>query len=141
MPTHRLDLGPFYTVINRTSRTLQTIVDGRTFVLRPGRNGGIPSAAVPYCFKQHPRLGTFDEAGDGEYLVAVEGVSKPEHCRMIEPGKEALGVEKFDRERFPDERGAVQFQRLATSIGPKEQGPTVLNALEKAGTIELGGFD
>ena len=139
--SYRLDMGPFYTVINRTAGTLSVVVDGRTFVLKPGRNPGIPSAVVPYAFKQHPRLGTYGEAEDGECLVAVERVSKPEHCRMIESGKEQLGIERFDRDKFPDERGEVQFQRLSTSVGPHEQGPTILNALEKADTVRMLPFD
>lgn len=139
--SHRLDMGPFYTVINRTMRTLSVLVDGRTFVFKPGRNPGIPSAVLPYAMKQHPRMGTDDNAGGLECLLAIEGVTPPEQCRMIAPGTEALGAERFDREKFPDERGETEFRRLNSFIGPKDQGPTILNALEKGDAIKMGPYD
>lgn len=137
--SHRLDMGPFYTVINRTMHPLEVRVDGRTFRLEPGENPNIPSAVLPYALRQHPRHGTAGGRGEEpEYLVAIKGVTPPERSRMIAPGQEHLGAEIFDRRAFPDTRGDVQLEKIQRGAAPQGMGPTVLNQVEKVGAIEMG---
>lgn len=139
--SHRLDVGPYYTLINRTMRDLSVIVDGRTFVLRPSENEGIPSAVVPYALRQHPRFGTATDEHGPESLVAVKDITPPDQARMIAPGHEAKGGEIFDRTVFPDERGEVRFERVSMQRGPHEPGPTILSQMERPGDVILGPAD
>jgi len=100
--SERLDQGPFVVVVNRTTRGLTVKVDGRTWVLKPGVNQGIPHVVAEYAIKQHPRMGTFSKTlGGGESLVGIVGYTDPAHLTPLAPGKEHLGNELIDRAANP----------------------------------------
>lgn len=132
--SERLDHGPFYVVINRTTRALTVSVDGRSWVLKPGRNPGIPAAVVPYALKQHPRLGTFSKnLGGGESLVGVEGYTPADQLTPIPPGKEHLGAELIDRVANP-EAGPHVLESLPERRRVEERNPL---AGEEIGRIDM----
>jgi hypothetical protein len=127
--SERLDNGPFYTLINRTTRRLTVTVDGRQWDLEPGENRNIPSAVAQYAQKQHPRLGTFDESGlFGESLIAVKGVTPADQATMIPPGREHLGDELIDRVKHPHKK-PTSFESLPARRRLIEHDPTLDAAL------------
>jgi hypothetical protein len=103
-------IGEACTIINRTSKPLEVIQNGVVRVLHPGENQ-LTTDWIRFAKQQHPRMGTFDEGGNGDYLVAVKGFDKPEECAMIPPGKEHPnnGLELFDRSTMsnPEARTAT----------------------------------
>jgi hypothetical protein len=121
--SNRLSAGPFYTVINRTSRVLVVTVDGVCFKMQPGTNPDVPSAVAQYCERQHPRRGTFDETiQQGESLLVVKELCHdPERMSLIPPGQEHLGDELIDRRMHPHEH-PVQLERIARP-GNYEESP------------------
>ena len=101
-------IGEILTLINRTSKPLDVTQNGRTIVLKPGRNP-VTSDWVRFAKQQHPRMGTFDPSGlQGEYLVAVEGMDPEDHCTMIPPGEEHKSIERFDRSQMDAEAQSAQ---------------------------------
>lgn len=87
-------------LVNRTSRPLTVKQNGRSITLQPGRNH-LTSDWVRFAKLQNPRMGTFDPSGlEGDYLVGVEG---HDDCTPIEPGREHLGIERFDRSQMDEE--------------------------------------
>jgi hypothetical protein len=132
----RLTAGPFYTVVNRTSRVLTVTVDGVCFKMQPGLNPDVPSAVAQYCERQHPRRGTFDETMQhGESLLVVKELcAEPARMSLIPPGREHLGDEMIDRREFPHDN-PVQLERVArpanydeSPFGSEEPGAIVLEA-------------
>jgi len=95
--------GPFFTVLNRTSRPLEVMVDGTPFIMQPGANRDVPAAVAQYAEKQHPRRGTWDDKlQDGESLLVIKELcTDPARMSMIPPGKEHLGDEMINRQEFP----------------------------------------
>jgi hypothetical protein len=131
----RLSAGPFYTVINRTSRPLTVTVDGVCFDMQPGVNVDVPSAVAQYAAKQHPRRGTFDHTiQHGESLLVVKELTKdPAMYAMIPPGKEHLGDELIDRRAHPHDK-PVHLEKISRAanydespFGSEEQGAIVLS--------------
>lgn len=112
-------VGEIVTVINRTSGPLDVVKDGRTIVLKPGRNM-MTSDWVRFAKQQHPRQGTFDPSGlQGDYLIAVEGYDPPEACTPIVPGEEHRSIERFDRRQMDVEgQAAVEVN---TGIRPPQR--------------------
>jgi hypothetical protein len=96
-------IGESCIIINRTSKPLEVLQNGVVKVLNPGENH-LTTDWIRFAKQQHPRMGTFDEGGNGEYLVAVKGFDKPEDCQMIPPGDEHPnhGLELFDRSAMTD---------------------------------------
>jgi hypothetical protein len=117
----RLNNGPFYTVINRTSRPLTVTVDGVQFVMQPGSNPDVPSAVAQYCEKQHPRRGTFDDTlMFGESLLVVKELCPdPALMSMLPPGREHKGEELIDRVAFPHDK-EVNIERLGRVMNREE---------------------
>lgn len=107
-------------IINRTSRPLEVIINGRTRILKPGPNPATTDL-IRFAKQQHPRMGTFDPSGlDGDYLVGVEGFDPPERLTMIPPGQEhqGLGIEKFDRSHPDFDATAATAVAQPTGIQP-----------------------
>lgn len=120
----RLRSGPFYTVLNRTSRVLPVTVDGVVFKMQPGRNPDVPSAVAQYAEKQHPRRGTFDSTltfGDS-LLVVVETCTDPERLKLLPPGREHLGEEMMDRNQNPHDQ-PVRLEKIARQMNRDEDAP------------------
>ena len=112
-------IGEIVTLINRTSKSLDVVQNGRTIVLKPGRNP-VTSDWVRFAKQQHPRMGTFDPSGlQGDYLVGVEGFDSPEACAMIEPGEEHKSIERFDRTQMDPE--AQSAEQVPTGIRPPQR--------------------
>lgn len=120
-----IDTTRLVTVYNRTSRTLSVHVDGRVWDLQPGENK-IPAICVPYAQRQHPRMGTFDRGAlSGESLIAVPGMTPPEQCTPLQPGREHNGLERIDRVANPIDR-PTQYERM-----PSERTAIDMNAIQE----------
>jgi hypothetical protein len=138
-----IDISKPVKVLNRTADTLTVECDGRIFILEPGW-GELPAVVVPYAFRQHPRLGTFDEHGIGETLIAVPGVTPAAQCRMIQPGQEQLGIELIDRNRKPlpqaiaDAEGHLRPAQSYFEPLPAPRTVVERQPLEKEGAVEPG---
>ena len=130
----RLNNGPFYTVINRTSRPLTVTVDGVQFRMQPGVNPDVSAAVAQYAEKQHPRRGTFDDTlMFGESLLVVKELcTDPALMSMLPPGKEHKGEELIDRELFPHAH-PVRLEKIAR-VSNREEMPF---GDEAAGAIVL----
>jgi hypothetical protein len=112
-------VGEILTVINRTSRPLDVVKDGRTIVLKPGKNM-LTADWVRFAKQQHPRMGTFDPSGlQGDYLIAVEGYDPPETCAPIPPGEEHRAIERFDRSQMDAEAQTAEV--IQTGIRPPQR--------------------
>lgn len=127
--SERLDQGPFFTLINRTTRRLPVTLDGRQWVLEPGENHHIPAAVTAHAQRQHPRRGTFDITGQfGESLIAIKGVTPPAQSTLLPPGQEHLGPELFDRQANPHKR-PVEIEEVAPARRIAEFDPSLDRAM------------
>lgn len=121
-------VGEVVTLINRTSRNLTVIFDGKSRVLKPGPNA-ITAEWVRYAKLQNPRMGSFIPGTlEGDYLVGVEGV---DICDMIDESQEPRAIERFDR------RGEADRGNVVTNKGTGERDPRRMNAGEFAGAVPL----
>jgi hypothetical protein len=112
-------IGEIVTLINRTSRPLNVVQNGREIVLKPGKNP-VTADWIRFAKQQHPRMGTFDPSGlDGDYLVAVEGHDPDEMCLPIPPGEEHRASERFDRRRMDVEGQSAQ--EVVTGVRPPQR--------------------
>lgn len=88
------------TLTNRSSKTLNAIFDGQTFVLKPGDNHGFPSVAVQYAKDQNPLMGSQDRYDfyGNKFLVGVKAWGDP-----VTPLEQSDAIERLDRETIEDE--------------------------------------
>lgn len=130
-----LQRGPYFTVVNRTSRPLNITVDGINFPMNPGENRDVPAAIAQYAEKQHPRKGTFDATLQfGETLLVVKELCHdPALMSMIPPGKEHLGEETIDRVATPHKTD-VSIEQLPRQANREDLNPFGSEAM---GAIEL----
>lgn len=82
----------YKTLINRTTKKLEGVWDGRTYIIPPGRNSY--PATMAYKFKyQNPRMGTQDPYSmDMEYLCGIEEDNDP-----ISPTEQTNAIEQLNR--------------------------------------------
>lgn len=85
----------YRTIVNRTSKTLEGVWDGRRYAITPGKHS-FP-ATMAYKFKyQHPRMGTMDPyTSEMEYLIGIEEDNDP-----ITPVEQTDAIEHLDRSRL-----------------------------------------
>lgn len=88
------------TLVNRTSKPMTALFDGQSFVLKPGKNHGVPSVVVDYAKAQHPLMGSQDryEFQGAQFLVGVEEWGDP-----ISPIEQSDAIELLARDTIEDE--------------------------------------
>lgn len=97
----------FVTVVNRTSKPLEGIWDGRRKSYPPGETPNVPLAIAEAVRRQNVLMGSADpyEMNVAEYLI---GIPELKHdCSPIEQSDE---VERWDRTLVPGGRSAVTMK-------------------------------
>ena len=104
-------MAEYYTVVNRTSKSLSTTWDGRQYELAPYEEKTFPEL-VAYAFQRwNIQMGSLDpRTGRITFLVGIK--EKGEPCEKIDPDKETLidratgkpAVEQWDRSKMTGSR-------------------------------------
>ena len=85
-------------IVNRTSRTLHGLWDGRHYDIPPGPNS-FPEVMARKFKDQNPRMGTMNPVTlQMEYLIGIE--EERDDCSPIE---QSDAIEKLDRKELSDE--------------------------------------
>jgi hypothetical protein len=88
-------------LINRTSRVLTFVADGKQYELTPGENYGFNSAQARFAKAQNPLMGSEDyHTLRTESLVAIKG-SKDPVDEISDEVLNAAPLERFDRSSMP----------------------------------------
>lgn len=82
-------------MINRTSKTLEGLWDGKRHAIVPGKNS-FPEMQAMKFKEQHPVMGSEDPYTlDKEYLLGIEENNDP-----ISPIEQSASVERFNRAKI-----------------------------------------
>lgn len=102
-------MAQYVTVINRTSRDLQGVWDGRTYTIQPGKNS-YPLYVAEALKRANPIMGSDDfTTGQLQYLVGIE-----EHGDPITPIEQSEEIELYNRKL---QRNAVPIMVVPGNIG------------------------
>lgn len=91
----------YVTLINRSSKTLEGVWDGKRHKIVPGKNS-FPEAMARKFRQQHPIMGTEDPVSlERQYLLGIE--EDGDDCSPIEQStaETLIDMSKF-REQFPE---------------------------------------
>jgi hypothetical protein len=105
-------------VINRTSRPLSYIADGRVYTLQPGVNI-IPSTHVRFAKSQNPVMGSEDY-----YTLSFDsliGVDGKDDCSPIPDELLESAIERFDRSSMSAESRKVAVVEARYQIKTRAQ--------------------
>lgn len=114
----------YVTVVNRTSKDLEALWDGRRYYLKPGRNS-LPDVIARIAKRQNPRMGTENPflADMCESLLGVEEWN--DDCSPLE---QSTAIERLDRSQMSEEAQKAQTMRGATGV---YTGPGGRNAVSR----------
>lgn len=94
----------FVTVVNRTSKPLEGIWDGKRRSYEPGETPNVPLAVAEAVRRQHVLMGSADpyEMAVADYLIGIKELKQD--CSPVEQSKE---IERWDRNLVPGGKKAV----------------------------------
>lgn len=94
----------FVTVVNRTSKPLEGIWDGKRRSYPPGETPNVPMIQAEAVRRQHVLMGSADpyEMNVAEYLIGI-----PELKHDCSPLEQSDEVERWDRTLVPGGKSAV----------------------------------
>lgn len=88
-------MAEFVTLVNRTSKTLEGLWDGKHYELKPGKHA-FPDTLAQKFKEQNPLMGSEDPGtGQMEYLMGIE-----EHNDDCSPIEQAAKIERWDRNKM-----------------------------------------
>lgn len=99
----------FFTVVNRTTRPLSAMWDGRTYTVQPGKSQH-PNAVAQALKRANPIMGSDDPyTGTMQYLIGIEEESDP-----ITPIEQSDEIELFNRKA---QKNAVPIMIVPGNVG------------------------
>jgi hypothetical protein len=90
--------GNLVTVVNRTSKPLEFIFDGRAYILKPGDNPGIYESLAGHAKGKFPAMGSEDPYEPTSFICLI-GVK--EWGDDISPLEQTDAIERMDRSKLP----------------------------------------
>lgn len=102
-------MAEFVTVVNRTTRNLEGMWDGRTYVIPPGKSSH-PLIIAEAIKRRNPIMGSDDPTtGQLQYLVGIEEQGDP-----TAPIEQSDEIELFNRRQY---KNAVPIMVVPGNVG------------------------
>lgn len=103
-------MSQFVTLVNRTSRTLEGMWDGKTHTVAPKSRNSLPLIVADAIKRKNPIMGSDDKlTGQFQYLVGIE--EQGDDCSPIEQSDE---IELYNRSNY---RNAVPIVIVPGNTG------------------------
>lgn len=90
--------GDAVTVVNRTSKPLSFMFDGKMYILKPGKNYGLVESLAGHAKSKFPAMGTEDPYDPTSFICLI-GVE--EWGDATTPLEQTDAVERLDRSMLP----------------------------------------
>jgi len=113
-------MGPLFTLVNRTSKALSGLWNGKTYVIPPGKSA-YPQIMAEKFKQQNPLMGSMnDKTGECRYLIGIE-----ENMDDCTPLEQSDAVELLDRETLGPGaqdvkiyKGGIRAEERHTAVNP-----------------------